>query len=578
MGKFLGIAASAVALVAALACGGSSSTTSATSTGMSYKGAIDGSIVASTSDVVVAAYDANGKYVAQGSVVSATAGEDHVFMFDNLAAGAYTVKVMRLPAGTTVPEPFGSFADIESQGLTVLSTVAIVNSTSGADPKRSKSVRYRRQINPVTTYIANSVSSPSANLQTVIANLFGAANAGISLDEIESVGGAGYALSASAAPVSVSGNAQKAIEFVSIAASLAATASSDNFATVKAAVAKTVADIVSAGDDLSKMNAASAGVFTAAQNTLPAAALAAFEAKIKIVAPFIASVLEQIKSTSGGVLDFSALSGSALDTASTTVETNLASATEVSAFELAKGNTYGSNSGSSFVLTSLAPVFKLTLKNAATLSASDVTVTLKNVATGGSVSSSVAATLADVVPSSDSMTYYFYIKKSASTTLASKELKPGTTYEYSIYSTKLKSNGSFIFSGTMTTTDVTVTYPYTGSQTSVVMVNGNGGVSGTSVDYYIHSKNALTVNSGDSADYGFFGSNSYLNASFNAGSATGATLKVSSVTTDNKAGVLSISGLSAGSYDVSITKDQGLKTAAGVEVTSYPTRLMMDVK
>jgi hypothetical protein len=603
MGKFLSVVATAATVLLALACGGGSST-GTTVSGVTYKGAINSNDLPSTANVVVAAYDANGHLKATASegestLVAGSNGNDHIYSFKGLADGTYSVKIFTVGSALT---GLGGANSIESKSDKYLNleTQAVVDSPNTSkvpllSKGRQKTLSYNRQANALTTLVMRKVSEgSSSSIQSALGEILDITDP-LSLQSLESYVSSPDGYYDGSAVQSTNVIYQSAIDILASSSLLAYNAAqsgktSSEFASlatslstkISSVTSKSLSQLQSSSDNT--LSVISGEILLEAKAQLSGSFVTAFESALAAAAPILSAVI----GTSGlsGLVDL----GSVVSSVETTTA-SLADAIVVTSFDLAHA-TYGSRTTSGdFVLSSLAPVFEIKFNTAppATLR-DDLVLTVTNSSTGASVTQSNISSFVDYVI--DGSRILLYIKKSASQTLASGELKPGSTYQLKISTgtkNSVKFGNALTYAASVTTQQATVTYPYVTGNTSIVKVGESkmGGLpaSSSSVTYYLHSSSAIAVDSTkSSSDYGFFGSNSYLNALITgtAAAATASQLSVSGISagaSSTTSAVVTVSSLVSGTtYTVALRDDQGLKTSTGSSVTDYPKTFEMHVQ
>ena len=223
---------------------------------------------------------------------------------------------------------------------------------------------------------------------------------------------------------------------------------------------------------------------------------------------------------------------------------------KITSFGLAHATAYGTTSGNAFTVNTLAPVFKLVAATALPANATDlIDVTITNTTTGVSQTLSSISSKVTSVKSTDSKTAYLMVYKTgAVASVASTELQPGTTYKYKITA---KTNSAYTLSstsetvapsaGTITTTDITFTLPFTGTGSgnySLVSLTDSTSFKGvpasTALSFWVSSKNYIAYNSGNTTNYGLIGSSGNLTVTLNGSSnvaMSGNNLTISSIST-----------------------------------------------
>ena len=606
MKKYIASAVMLIAFVMAMSCGGGSD--SATGTSYSIAGAIDAGVVGTdTSSLVVNAIDTSDTTKSfKGTITAGTSGEDHTYSITGLESSEYSIIVSREYQGTN---PF------EKAKVELVSSVVTATTTTGTLTKPARLKRkYKRQCNMASSYVsrnyrkAKKSGSTTVTLTSIVEKTFGT---GVNLEEIVSDGGklsvGGTSIvykdpiakmavtqltfaTVAAVTMSESSVLSQASSLESFAATLSAATATD-IAAILTAQATTFSALLSSADSTTFATLAAsadsvANTFLSGSTSLIAAlttitvttlietsfAIATTEATLAGVTldstyiTALASTSTTITTTtiitSSTTLVTSLGTSAGLTTAQVTETNNsIAAATTttvtVNSFDLADA-TFGTKTGSNFMLYSLAPVFKVTLATAVTSGTGFakiedlVNLTLTHGATSTVVTSSNAKAW-----SSDGLTYYIHVFNTSAVAKSGSELEAGETYTYSIASKDtatytLKSTST---SGTITVADITFTLPFDGSANNTSQV-----ALGTSTTYNgLSVSSALTfvVNSASSVTYSttdtdIIGATGLITGLTRGGSAiTGAVVSAASET----------------SGTISVTLTQGGSTKTGITIT-----------
>ena len=255
---------------------------------------------------------------------------------------------------------------------------------------------------------------------------------------------------------------------------------------------------------------------------------------------------------------------------------------KITSFGLAHATAYGITSGNAFIVNTLSPVFKLVASTTLPATATSlVDVTVTNMTTGASQVLSAMSTKVTSVQTTDNTTAYLMVYKSgAVASTASTELQPGTTYKYVItaktnvqYSISAASS-SVPMSGTITTTDITFTLPFTGTGSgnySLVNLTGTSSFKGvpasTALSFWVASKNYIQYLPSSTSTYGIIGSSGNITVTLNGSSsvaASGNTLTIANISTGTTAGwakgfkiTLAASQLTTGSQYIGLAFKSG---------------------
>ncbi len=501
--------------VFSLACGSSGGNA------RSISGTIDSSVISSdTGDYEIWATK-GGSYLKQGTLSISETG-DSSYTIDGLVDGqVYKVELVRAVSGDKVP---------------VLSTVVVASSTSGTVSAGSSKARQAaragvRQMNVLTTYIANSILAETADaISSALTSVIGA---GYSIDDLSMSGGQ---ISVGVTKVVVSSPlARIAMTQVTLSVAATVTMTSANVASSSVALksflrsvstATTVENIVSAvntGSALKNIIEAASTAFATALvriDTVTATVLArnSSVSVTNILAAVSNASLDSFLADSGTIylrtgtaagitvdvriyLSVLPLSTAELDSAvNNAIEGDAATSSGttvvVSSFTLANSN-YGSKmvNTNNFKINTLAPVFKVVLSSALTTTFDNLVTVSITSPTGSISNTTLSATAAPVTSVADGKIYYLFVKKSSSTTLGDNELNPGTAYSYSIapksgVTLYYNSASSASVTGTITTDDLTVTYPV--ATPALAMVSSTAVVlAETTPVFLFHSKNPI---------------------------------------------------------------------------------------
>ena len=585
-----------VAILVALACGTTESSNTAGvnltqgNGALSYGGRIDKSSVPTASAVRVGAFK-NGTLVSEVIPTQGAGTADHEFTITGLDTDVDTVSVYRVVGTTVDTSVFPPTSEDNRQIL--LSAPATVDATTGSNDVVISKTSYKRQINVITTYVANRIAADATkNVNDVLTELFGSVVA--NLDSIDVTGGN---ISTGTNTLVVEDDSiSAAIQFMSTAV-VASSVMSDSELKANASklsTAITQLSAITAGDSLTTALSSYSELITEANSVS-----SSVSALISAASSFVTQVMDG---------NISNLTTSLTASSVSSVQTG---AYKVLSFGLASGSNlaYGSASGTggkNFSITTLAPVFELefvsgnilTEAEAAALvsvQVSDGTTTLSSMTT---ISSLIDVVAADPDSSSRSNKFYLLVKKDY--TSSEPALEPGTAYTYTISGNSSNAmsvsfGGATSQSGTITTTDVTLTRPYTGTEVASANLSGNATHSGvsasTDLEFRLDAKNGVVVDQTDSVGYGIVGSGSDLNFSVYKNGATTATATDTNVqandvtfsttesTSSISSGTLTLSSalLEAGAtYKIVISDEDGMTTNGTTLITSYPTLLYIE--
>ena len=560
MSKILGIAAAAITLVMALACGGSNNGGTSSLTGGSTTPVyanIDSSL--SKSEIGSAslfAIDASGNiasatYTATEIVAGTKDVSDHQATFIGVSSGNYILKVIGVNSANLFEAPVAVVSDV-------------VTNMSKARPKYF-------QVNALTTMIVKSATSfsPSA-IAIKTANILGDKKLSDVYFDGETISTVPTG-STSVTTITVSTLFLQQINSLSmaiiqIAAILPGNAALTNVANTLSSISKatTVDALATANDGVKAIEAA-----------VPASK------KEAVLANLLSSLATYATSLGIKAGDVNSMASAATNSSNTTKLATAASAATsdaatVSKFELANSS-QGSMSGTTFTLNTLAPVFKITFSDNVNKGLVGSKVSLVVTKTGGasytltSADSSVTASWASLSE------LYLAVGKSSSATIASKELEPGASYTYTLTTTSSNISFGSFKTGTMNTRAVTLT-----STTVPFAISGTTFTGLTSpIMFYVNSANAINITTSSANNYGILGTNSALNVSVSP--ATTVTPVISGITTGvttATSAIVTFNSVASGNYTVTLTKDKGLftGTTTTTEITDYPSSVYMEVK
>ncbi len=240
-----------------------------------------------------------------------------------------------------------------------------------------------------------------------------------------------------------------------------------------------------------------------------------------------------------------------------------------SSFELAH-STYGYRSGDNFVVNSLAPVFVVQLALPLPSSFSNL-VTLKIVhsdATGGlAVSESSVTQYVRQVDASSTAIYLMVLKAASATITRPGELAPGHIYGYTItpksgYILNFRGSAVSSISGSITTRNVTFTYPVTSSTTDSMVDLGFStfrGLASTTPSFLVHSRYAIDQFNSSAASSGY-GVLSYITVTMNNASAF------------NTAQFVTVSDASSTGFMLAVKSGAGLASGGTYDFAIAPSK------
>ncbi|MBF0196737.1 MAG: hypothetical protein HQL32_03470 [Planctomycetes bacterium] len=462
-------------LVLSIACGGGGDDVA-----RSIQGGIDSSVVDSSDGLEVWALDKDGRQVRKGTIIPAADGVDEDMgyeisgLLDNYE---YTVVLYKVYDGVNK--------------LELLSTVVTTSAETSSGLAKPK---WKRQMNTMTTYISRKyraarAASPTTVvlLTTVIAEVI---PAGADLDSLASEGGV-VTVGGSAAVLSPV--AEQAIFVMNITVASVVSMTNDAIAAAITSINAVVATISSAktADDVltSAVTASLDTVTKAADQTVLAEKIAEVDTGISD----IDQVLENIESG-----DTEALADAAEDAADTnsgeTPDVDVAASFSIDA-------AYGTVVGDNFTISTLNPVFKVSLTAALdAVFTNVVSITFTNNTSNETVSLDTAlGTKLTTLKSTDGKTVYVMVMAKDTELGTSGWLQPGTTYSYAIteksgYDLALTGGDQ---AGTITTKAVTCTLPYVSGESQINLGVTNAMGTGATPTLYIHSSKALTKGTGD---------------------------------------------------------------------------------
>ncbi|MBF0196699.1 MAG: hypothetical protein HQL32_03275, partial [Planctomycetes bacterium] len=483
MSRFLHLCLVTCAVALALACG-SGSDQEASSIG----GAIDQEVVSSESGYEVWASDADGNFIKKGELTEGTDGNDMTYQVNGLLKGTeYTVGVYKIVNG---------YEKVEMLSTVVVASdsTGLVSEPEGSSKARNKTKRYKRQMNLVTTYVsqklrtrraaakASGQSAVSVTLSTVITEVFNTdGTAEVSLDNIEGEGGEVSITTASGTKVTASSLAKvptlliAAVETLKVVASTVATYTSTTV--VKAADLQVLTSIITVVSNSVTVEALTTGITTIATTTTTTVTIDV----TKITEEIVAAVDKEVE----------------------VYENEVASIT-VTDFDVVDG--YGTKTGNNFAITTLNPVFVVTLS-----AALPANTTLASVATVAFTKGDTTGVATDkIMEVANGTKVYLMVKESASDLEAGAAgwLQPGTEYGYSVTGKTGAAVTVSSKSGTITTSDITVTMAYSSSESQVDLgVGSYTGVTGTKPTLYVHLADPIKAPSDVAPDYGIVGTN-----------------------------------------------------------------------
>jgi hypothetical protein len=561
LSKIIGLGSLLVTLVLALACGGGDG-----SNARSITGYIDSNAVtlskANTDDgtyEVWALY--NGVKVQKGTVTKFGKKDsyDSEYKIDNLVDGTvYTVNV---------------YKTLDSEVTTVMSTVVVANAAAASNVStkaRFAKKAVKGQINAVTTYIAEKFAQAGATatvagLESFMTVTMGL-TAGSTPSDIYTDNGV-VSSTAFTVPTSI----------VSVATVYYARISAIANATTATAMASKVTSYASSITSIVAAVPGSDALFSVVQTAIKVTLVS----ELASIASLLPSAIQSVQSI---VATATGTSFSSVDTAVKSVNTTTVADVTVTSFGLAD-TTYGSASGSTYKVGTLAPVFKVTTSSAFTGTFSDyVTVSVKGAST---LTTTDLSNLVKVSSSTDGLTHYVMVIKDATPTSSSTELNPGSSYDLSISAvsgktvsftgTGLSSTGT----ATITVSKLTMTLPFTGTGSyneSQVALAGTtyAGVTGSSTTLYLNSKDGIAYSTAAGQGYDIFGASEVISVTMGSSTTPVDFTTLSAISlgkiTESSTGVataipVTVTSLVSGPNSLKLTAGTGSVSVGGVSTT-----------
>ena len=581
MSKILGIAAAAITLVMALACGGSNN--GGTAAAPQYKISGEVSLVSDPALYKVGAFasDTAVEPVAKSDLTSGSDGLSYTLTVPN--ATNYFVKMYKFTSAGPVVDTSGNVFSIYTDYRT--------GSTTGTGDREK--VASKRQMNSFTTFVSRKISSGSAaSVDAVLTSIFGTATS------MSAISFEGDTVLVSGKAKQMDPVAKSALtQFSYVAAMVDATVISSTAVKVNANFTSLLVSFAAATTlDNVATSAAQVNVVATAAGTNEAA----FSLALKNISPVLASTVTtfaQIPTTTAAIatqyasLMTTELTNSGVSTANvanavtekiadvavknsvtatvaltvSTAETAAKAPVLPNTFTIVNG---GSSNSSGFSLTSTSPIFKVTFVDAVL---KDVSGNL-NVTINGVNQTSNATNSSTQVWSTDRKSLYILLRNDSG---AAKTLAPGKTYTYALTSNATSVVGLTSLastSGTILTSDITFSDSYSGlNDTPVVKLEGTEyqGIKASALSFVVNSKTAVSVDKAlvTALSYTFNGTKGTLSYSASdievsptSGAVTTATVTLASSVK---------SSLAAGSYVVTPTLASTLSAA--------PTSLTVDV-
>ena len=602
MSKLIGVIVTAVALVMAIACGGSSSSSDTTATTGTVQGKVESSGIdsGSVSTIAVGLFDSssattlsNASY--KTTLISPTADEaDYTYTISDVANGTYVVKTYKVDgSGTYLGELYSS-------------TVTI---SAGTQQKARTSDTTKPQMNALTSYVTKKAGTDATAITSLLSDLGLTSLAGVYMDgeTIKTSNNEQKTLKSPVASLAISN-----IAVVSSIISVLTDSTSITKATNVVSAIMTATTTTALSAELANTN--TTGGLGGLINLVPTAKQTTIVQRITTVAPTYAeNALGITAATSFSSISITTVSVTILETAvytqalldpnfltstdSTAFEAAITSANTtdiktdlqdtidgkatVSSFSLAHDTAFGSTTTSSFTLTTLAPVFKISFTKPAQQSVSgNVSVVLTR--SSDSASETLNSSSTDVTAVwVGSQTLYLVV--------SSSKLTAGSTYSYTISRDSNVSLGTTSATGTINVTNITLT----GTTIPVIIPGVSDGMDASSVAFSISVKSGMGVyadSTSTASDYGLVSSVGVLEGSTAwtgtyassdvSISATPAsnTLTAGTVTLDTSAITLT----SGKSYTITPVlnlywAESGAQGSA-VSTSDYPASLYVDIK